>query len=39
MEIETDLDALSNSVQDAIEARKYDEAEKRCQRFCSNFLK
>lgn len=32
MEVETDLDALSNSVLDAIEARKYDEAEKRCQR-------
>lgn len=30
--IETDLDALSNSVLDAIEAGKYDEAEKLCQR-------
>jgi tetratricopeptide (TPR) repeat protein len=30
--IETDLDRLSNSVQDAIEARAYDEAEKICQR-------
>lgn len=30
--METDLDALSNSVIDAIEARNYDEAEKRCQR-------
>lgn len=30
--IETDLDRLSNSVQDAIEARNYDEAEKICQR-------
>ena len=37
MEIETDLDALSNSVQDAIEARKYDEAEKRCQRLLLEF--
>ena len=32
MEIETELDALSNSVLDAIEARKYDEAEKLCQK-------
>lgn len=32
MEIETDLDALSNSVIDAIEARNFDEAEKRCQK-------
>lgn len=32
MEIETDLDALSNSVLDAIEARNFDEAEKRCQK-------
>ena len=28
----TDLDALSNSVLDAIEAHKYDEAEKLCQK-------
>lgn len=30
--IETDLDALSNSVLDAIEAGKYDEAERLCRR-------
>lgn len=32
LEIETDLDALSNSVLDAIEAGHFDEAERRCQR-------
>ena len=37
MEFETDLDALSNSVLDAIEAKKYDEAEKRCQRLLLEF--
>lgn len=31
MEMELDLDALSNRALDAIEARKYDEAEKLCQ--------
>lgn len=30
--IETDLDALSNSVLDAIDVKNYAEAEKRCQR-------
>ncbi|MBI2176973.1 MAG: tetratricopeptide repeat protein [Candidatus Tectomicrobia bacterium] len=30
--METDLDALSNSVLDSIEAGDYDEAEKRCRR-------
>lgn len=37
MEIETDLDALSNSVMDAIEARDFDAAEKRCQKLLLEF--
>lgn len=35
--IETNLDRLSNSVQDAIEAHNYDEAEKICQRLLIEF--
>lgn len=37
MEIELDLDALSNSVMDTIEARKYDEAERLCQRLLREY--
>jgi tetratricopeptide (TPR) repeat protein len=34
---ETDLDALSNKARDAIKARKYDEAERRCQKLLREY--
>lgn len=37
MEIETELDALSNSVLDAIEAGEYDEAEKLCEKLLREY--
>ena len=37
MEMELDLDALSNRALDAIEARKYDEAEKLCQQILREY--
>ena len=37
--METDLDALSNSVLDAIDAKNYDEAEKLCRRLLLEYPK
>jgi tetratricopeptide (TPR) repeat protein len=37
MEMELDVDALSNRALDAIEARKYDEAEKLCQQLLREY--